>query len=300
MRALLYHHTNRGEQALTKHLSQGLRREDDEFKILPKEDFHPEQLEGVDVVFTGRVVTSGYIMEACAARGINFIYFDKGYFHRGWKTDDPDIYYRFSINSFQPLSYFQAIPRPADRWNKLGIRLKPRTRGERILITGCSQKFSNLHGFSNEDFIRNTVERLKKFTKRPIVYRPKSSDRHAAPVSGALFSHHQCKIEEELKNAHAVVTFSSNTAADALIAGVPAFVLGPSIARPLSNTDLSQIENACFPSDKERLQWCHDLAYCQWRVGEMEDGSLWRELKRLFFSLNLRMPKDQTLSGVLG
>jgi len=152
---------------------------------------------------------------------------------------------------------------------------------DRIIITGCSQKFARMHGFTNEEFATGLVDRLKKLTDRPVVYRPKSADTHATPIPGALFSHDECKIQEELENAYAVVTFSSNAAADAVIAGVPAFTLGPSIARPVSNTDLSKINDPWFPSEKERLQWACDLAYCQWRVEEMENGSLWQSLKEV-------------------
>ncbi len=282
MRVLLYHHDNLGEQSLVKHLSLGIHRRADEFKIMSKKGFRPNQLDGFDVVFTGRLATSDYVMNACSAKKVDFIYFDKGYFNRGWKTEDARVHYRFSINGFQPLEYFQSIPRPPKRWKKLGISLKPPSKnGERIVITGCSQKFARMHGFTNEEFTEQTVAKLKSLTDRPIVYRPKPADTHAKPIPGTIFSQNRCKIQDELKEAHAVVTFSSNAAADAIIAGVPAFVLGPSIARPVSNTDLSKIEDPWFPSEKERRQWCYDLAYCQWRIEEMEDGTLWEDLKKI-------------------
>ncbi len=300
MRVLLYQHTNRGEQELTSALSRGIARVGDEWKILSKHGFDPKDLEGWDAVFTGRLVTSDYVMAACADQGINFVYFDKGYFYRGWKTEDPGVYYRFSVNSFQPLVYFQSVPRSADRWKKLDIELKPRKKnGSKIVITGCSQKFARMHSFTNESFTEELVVKLKKLTDRDIVYRPKSADTHAVPIPGTIFSYDRCKIEEELEDAHAVVTFSSNAAVDAVLAGVPAFVLGPGIAKPVSNTDLSKIEEPWFPTDKERLQWCYDLAYCQWRVEEMEDGSLWTDLKKILSRPEVQMSKRQTLRSVI-
>lgn len=300
MRVLIYQHKNRGEQALARSIGLGIQKEGDALRILSKTEFDPRDLENADIVFTGRLSTSGPVMEACAARGVNFVYFDKGYFYRGWKTDDPGVYYRFSINAFQPLDYFQLIPRPGDRWKKLDVRVLPRQkRGSRIVVTGCSQKFSRMHGFTNEDFTRDVVAKLKALTDRPIVYRPKPTDNHPEHIPGTIFSYDQRSIEEELKDAYAVVTFSSNAAADAVIAGVPAFVLGPSIARPAANTDLAKINDPWFPSDKERMQWCHDLAYCQWTAGEMEDGTMWRELKRTVSQLKIQMSKNRTLASVL-
>ena len=183
----------------------------------------------------------------------------------------------------------------------MSIELKPRKKnGTKIVITGCSQKFARMHGFTNESFTEQLVARLKKLTNRPIVYRPKSADTHAVPIPGTIFSYDRCKIEEDLEDAHAVVTFSSNAAVDAVLSGVPAFVLGPGIAKPVSNTDLSKIEEPWFPTEKERLQWCYDLAYCQWRVEEMEDGSLWADLKKILSRPEARLPKDGTLQSVIG
>ena len=282
MHALFYTYDNPAQKALIQSLTKGLEKHGDTWKVTHVLDFEPEQVREADVVFAYNILTGPTIIEACLTRNVNVLYYDKGYFNRGWDTDNPEVYYRFSANGFHPLHYFQKSPRPSDRWQKLGVELASRReRGRDIVFAGCSAKFANLNGFDLDEYASDIVRRIQSLTDRPIIYRPKKTLEPPRPIPGTVYSHKRGRIAEDLADAHALVTFSSNAAVDAVLSGVPAFVLGPGIAKPVSNTDLSKIEEPWFPTDKQRLQWCYDLAYCQWRVDEMEDGSLWTHLKEL-------------------
>ncbi len=282
-RVLLYHRANKGERRIIEALNEGIQRSGDhvDMDILSKITFHPLQVKGYDVVFTTRIASSTYVMKSCTEHGVHYVYFDKGYINRGWDaSEDREAYYRFSLDSFQPLPYFQAIPRPPDRWEKLNVKLHPRREnGEYIIYAGCSEKFARWYHFEPTEHATRVIHEIKALTSRPIIYRPKPSYGRAVPIPGSVYSKGRCKIEEELENAYALVTFSSNAALDAILYGVPAVVLGPGIARPVSNTDLSMINHLSFPTDQERFQWCCDLAYCQWQLKEIRDGTLWQELK---------------------
>ena len=59
----------------------------------------------------------------------------------------------------------------------------------------------------------------------------------------------------DLEKAHCVVTFNSNVAVEALLAGTPVFVGPHSAALPMgrSVTDLGDIENPAYPDGREEL-----------------------------------------------
>src|SRR3989338_6840462 len=162
-------------------------------------------------------------MDACLENKVHVVYCDKSYTHRAW-------------HGFHPLHYFQSVSHPSDRWKKPKITLKPpREKGDHIIFAGCSHKFAAWHNFDIHDYARRIISEIRSHTRRPIVYRPKRSSVPPPSIPGTRYSHAERKIEHELENAHALVTFSSNAAVDAIFHGVPVFVLGPSIAKPVAN-----------------------------------------------------------------
>ena len=83
-----------------------------------------------------------------------------------------------------------------------------------------------------------------------------------------------------LQDAWATVTFNSIAATESVIAGVPAFVLAPcNAAQPVSNTDLEMLDNPWWPNEEERQAWANHLAYGQFHVTELANGTAYRILK---------------------
>ena len=72
-----------------------------------------------------------------------------------------------------------------------------------------------------------------------------------------------------LNNAWAVVNWNSNPGVESVIAGVPAFVGESSLAAPVANLNLADIEKPLRP---DRQQWLNDLAYTEWTVNEIAQG----------------------------
>jgi hypothetical protein len=69
------------------------------------------------------------------------------------------------------------------------------------------------------------------------------------------------------------VTFNSNSAVDAVLAGVPAYVEDEGgMAFDVASHTVGEIHRP------DRAQWAHDLAYCQWTVDEMASGATWEHL----------------------
>ena len=84
------------------------------------------------------------------------------------------------------------------------------------------------------------------------------------------------KIEEDLKDCWATVSFTSGGSVDSMLNGVP--VITPSnlnFTYPISSHSLKDIEK---PTMKDRQQLLQDLAFTQWTVTEMAHGLPWKHL----------------------
>jgi hypothetical protein len=113
------------------------------------------------------------------------------------------------------------------------------------------------------------VRRLAAATSRPNVIRHKPR-----------LNFSNVPLIEALNGAHALVTYTSNTAVDALCAGYPAFCTGPNPANLFGNIDLAQIERPRVPSVETRRQWAATLAANQWTLPEIAAGLAWQKLQR--------------------
>lgn len=80
-------------------------------------------------------------------------------------------------------------------------------------------------------------------------------------------------LEKDLANARCVVTWNSNSATDAVLAGIPAIAMDEgSMAWPVTG-------HSFFPPPKpDRTQWATALAWKQWRDDEMTTGYCWEQI----------------------
>jgi hypothetical protein len=204
------------------------------------------------------------------------VYVDLGYFGRreGGRWSG---YHKVVVNSRHPNEYFQRVQHDSKRREAFRIRLKKWSNGEHILLAGMGDKGAQAVGLGPNEWERGAITRIRKFTSRRIIYRPKPSWKRARPLPGAEYAPSTVSLESVLENCHAVVTRHSNVAVDGLVAGVPAFVWG-GVAMPLGLQDLSLIETPLRPEGRE--QWLNDICYTQWSVAEMRLGQPWRHLKQ--------------------
>lgn len=186
-------------------------------------------------------------------------------------------YHKAVVNDRHPTTYFQKRAHMATRAQNLGVVAAPwQKNGSFILLAGMGDKGAAAEGYDAEYWERKTIETIRKYTRRPIIYRPKPSWKRARPIQGVGYSPSTVSIDHALRNCYAVVTHHSNVAVDALVLGIPVFCW-KGVAMPMASQDLSQIETPFFPSDRQ--QWINDVAYCQWSIEEMKRGIAWRDLK---------------------
>ena len=216
------------------------------------------------------------VYDAYLNAGKKVVFFDKGYARGG--------IYRVSVNSFQPLHYFQKEPRPRDRWDKLGLELKPYAdEGDSILFDGASNKYCIWMGFPEwAVWGEETVAQIRRYSTLPIIYRPRPS--HNNPICVAPYGTELSflTLAEDFARARVVVSYGGNIGWDSVLGGKPHFAIGESIARPLSETDWEKIDEPHVPTEEARLQWASDVAYSQWHESEIKDGTAWKEIRKVW------------------
>jgi len=149
---------------------------------------------------------------------------------------------------------------PSDRWERLKVTLRPWRKGKQIIVCPPSDHVATL--FKAQHWLGETLDALGRVTDRPITVRRKG-DNPPLPIA--------------LLKAHAVVAMNSLAAVEAVVCGTPVFVSPANAAAPVGKTDLSEIEDPIYP---EREEWARSLAYGQFTIDEMRDGTAWRLLRK--------------------
>lgn len=212
------------------------------------------------------------IIKQCWSDGRAFRYMDSGYFGnrpsyqnpQGWKH-----WHRIVPNNLQ---HDEVIKRPSDRWNRLGLEISRRRHGRNILIAAPDEKPCKFYDIDLDTWLNQTIATIKQHTDRPIIVRERNKSRTDRKIN---------RVERALDDVHAVVTFNSIAATEAILAGTPVFVLAPcNAARPVSNLNLSQIEHPWFPDQDQIQEWAHHLAYGQFHIDEFKNGSAERILRQ--------------------
>ncbi len=189
-----------------------------------------------------------------------------------------DRYYMLGWGGLNGRANYYNANSPADRWRKLKIRVEPwRTNGSHIVLCGQVPWDASVQHSDHAVWCRETALQIKALTDRPIVFRPHPMQPAAIDMTGLpVRISHAALLAEDMQNAWAVVTFSSNAGVEATLAGIPAFVVDPgAMGYSLLNRDLAQIESPAMP---DRQQWLYDLAYTQWNIQEIAEGRAIRHL----------------------
>lgn len=231
---------------------------------------------GTDVaVMVG--VKSLKLYQECRAQGIHTIMLDKGYQRHKQPGERIWEYWRVAIDAHHPTATLMKVNRPRDRMNDLELtRWRTQTKRGHIVIAGSSAKYHRFYDLPEPtEYATALVARLRQLTKRPIVYRPKPSWHDAIPIHGTKYSPPGEKIGDVLWGAHALVTHGSNACFESVLAGVPCIILGDGVARPISSTDIADIQSPHLASMRERQRWLAALSYCQWTLDEFSSGKAW-------------------------
>lgn len=227
-------------------------------------------------------VKSRELFQANWRAGVHTIMLDKGYSRhkapgpvRGWE------YWRVAVDAHHPTANLMQRRYKSDRFERLGIEILPwRETGEHVLIAGSSAKYHEFYGLKGPTtYAKGIVRAIRAVSDRPIVYRPKPSWRDAVPLTKTRFSQLPESMLDVLAGAWATVTHGSNACFESVINGIPCIILGDAVAKPLSSTDIADIEAPRLAGEAERLSWASALAYHQWTLAELYSGEAWATIK---------------------
>ena len=235
--------------------------------------------DGIDVIwsvlFNGRMAGNRAIWERNVQQSKPTIVLEVGGIKRGttWKV---------AINGINRDAYFGPTNNTSERADKLGLKLRSWcANGEYVLVCGQHDKSLQWQGMPTQsNWVINTIDELRKHTKRPIVFRP--HPRCALPY-----------IEKEFKNVYrqnprhvngtyddfdigfnniwATVSYSSNPGIHSVIEGVPAFVSTHSLAYDVAN-DINSLQNIETPLMPDRTQWLNDYSWTEFTIEEISEG----------------------------
>jgi len=233
-----------------------------DLKELPKEE----------LTMYGILAGSGEVYKWCEKENRNFYFMDHGYFTN---AHDHPHWLRITKNK-----HCQNIlqERPTDRYEKhFKQDIKPWNKGKKILVLPPTNAISNF--FDATDWLDHTIKTLKQNTDREIEVREKpynptiEIDHVGATVKVDRPTEHKGNIS--WKDYHAMVTYNSNTLVASLANGVPVFCDPMCAAAPISETDFNKIET---PKYGDRIALFSSLAYNNWTLQEMANGTAWRML----------------------
>lgn len=219
----------------------------------------PAELKPGAGAFYGILRGTGALLKKAIALGRDWVYIDNGYM----KPGHYDGFFRCTRNAYQ---HDGASGQPDwQRLQHLGVTIAPWRHGRHVLICPPGAVFMQHLGLSADDWLQQTIAALRKVTDRPLRARSKPmKDPHLRPLAA------------DLEDCHALVTYNSNTAVTALLAGVPIFADGPCAARSMGCPDVALIETPRYP-DSRRI-WAARLAANQWTLAEMRAGLAARAL----------------------
>ena len=229
----------------------------------------PAALHDGVAVFYGITDATRHLWEQAKAEGRDWVYLDNAYFDGCRQPPLKDGYFRATLNRLQHhgtggsdgkrlehLIYKAKLVQEPARWKR---------DGSKIVVAPQSDQFmKTLAGYPG-NWVEDVHKAIRAVTSRQIGCRPWTADKVAQYQN----------LKLDLRQAWAVVTYSSGCAVTALLAGVPAFVLAQdAISRCIAFTDLRHIEKRPGSEDDRRL-WMAVVADNQWTLDEMRSGLCW-------------------------
>jgi hypothetical protein len=170
--------------------------------------------------------------------------------------------------------------RPVDpqRSAKLGIQAAPwRSHGNHVLIAlqrPDSEQWQHMPDITT--WLDQTIAQVRGISKRPI--RVRLHPRYPVPVPrdveisrprALAGTYDGFDFDRDLQDAWAVININSGPGAQAVIQGVPAFVDRTSLATPVANLDLNDIESPRMP---DRCEWLTAMCHTEWTLDEFRSG----------------------------
>jgi hypothetical protein len=160
---------------------------------------------------------------------------------------------------------------PSDRWDALGVEMQPwrlQPDGEIVILGQAKYDIMAIppgkHHAENENYLHSA----RKFYGEGVSVRFRPHPHYTGYTSPKLIL--------DCAAARRVITYSSTSAIETVLAGIPTQVVSPySMAYPMACHDFDEPE---ITPDRE--MWANRLAYAQWTLPELESGEFWEYVRR--------------------
>ena len=244
--------------------------------VVCDDDMHSDVAVVWSVLWHGRMVGNKPIWDYYRKTGRNVVVLEVGGIQRGttWKV---------GLNGINRTAYFGSnTDNDSRRVDLLGLRLTPwRTDGEYILVCGQHDKSLQWQGMpSMSNWFLKTYDEIRKYTDRPIIFRPHPRCRLPHIEHGLKHVYRQDPVKLDgtyddfnmgFDNVYCTISHSSNPGIHSVLNGVPSFVSPDSLAYDVSN-DIDFLHDIESPLRPDRAQWLTDYAYTEWTVEEIAKG----------------------------
>jgi len=244
--------------------------------------------EGRDVhFFWGLAGKNTSEIRGCLERGDEWWFVDTGYlssqitrYPEPMINDYDKTYFRIIKGGIHTNKFIATTP---DRRNKLikqGIDAEFKgwkDNGEHILLCPSSPMVCYyINNLTQEDWLKQVGEEIRKHTDRPIKMRNKP--RPSNEFWGT-------DIKDDLKNAWCVVTNMSLAAIDGVLNMTPAFTHQNHVASLITGQKIEEVERPYKPEREKVEEWLNMVSNHQFTIQEIEDGLAFDILKAQYQSV---------------
>ncbi len=209
------------------------------------------------------------VLRYCEKKKIPYVKIEEAFIKR-------DEYWSVTINGLGRDGYYLHKEIESDRISNT-TSIKPfKWSGDYILLTKQLPRDANvgIPPVEYRKWLYNMMEYLVQFDYQLVI-------REHPKIKSS-----KTTIEEDLQNARMLVTYSSTTAVDAAIAGVPFYVENPrSVVYDLRVRPKDIDGN--IPSYEHQYNVLNEVAHAQWTLKEMHEGQCWDHLYKILKSKDL-------------
>ena len=242
------------------------------------------------VLFQGRMAGNKAVWERAQADNKPVIVLEVGTLVRN-KT------WRLGINGInrdaQWADYWDISPQ---RGENLGLKLEPWQDNSKEFVTIATQRPDSLQWVGMprvEDWLYDTITKVKDVSNRPIVVRPHPRDKITdwnkvyQNNPGIYFdqpksigNYDSVNFKDILDRTHVLINYCTSPAVEAVMKGVPVVVGEPSMAFDMK-TEIEDIETPFKAKEQDRAIWFDKICHTEWTVEEIAGGEPWTRLRVL-------------------
>ncbi len=265
MKIVIHHHSALEHQLiLGKLLAEGMKKHGE--TVFYAEAWNPIDCD-LAVVWGHRLSRMGWIRENQLLAGRRYLVMERGYFadRMEWTS--------LGYDGLNGRADFCNSGNGPKRWNPHKELMRPwKAGGEHILLIGQVDGDASIENFNIGAWYERTVKQIRRITGMPIHFRPHPLTKQTIHIPGADTV--SGTLAACFRNTYCAVTWNSNTAVDATLAGVPCITMDAgSMAYDVTSHTLDKV---ITPS---RQKWANELAWCQWTEKEIANGDAWDHLK---------------------